>query len=118
MLELYLNPTEVVSKKLLVSCNTIIDLLADATSELVTANGTPVWRQLDIQFKTKKRELMYYQQVILKSEWKRVKKETDKGEQLSNQEMLQIFKEVGESLNATKYNSYLKTDLESVNILH
>ncbi|MCQ6355604.1 hypothetical protein [Bacillus cereus] len=38
-------------------------------------------------------KVIFLQQVILKSEWRRIKLETQKGEQLSNEETDVIFKE-------------------------
>ncbi|PDZ02666.1 hypothetical protein CON03_27580 [Bacillus cereus] len=51
-------------------------------------------------------DLIYFHQVVLKAEWKRVKKENKKGEEISDEEMNCIYTEVAKKLSNKKYNKY------------
>ncbi|WP_339258269.1 hypothetical protein [Lysinibacillus sp. FSL K6-3209] len=112
MLELYFNPAEVVSQKLIKACTDIINELSNATIKMTSPYEGAIWPALERNYNINRLNILYYQQVILKSEWKRVKIETDTGKQLSKKQMLKIFKEVAEALNADKYKLHLKEELE------
>lgn len=49
--------------------------------------------------------IIFIGQVILKSEWKRIKEETEKGRELDEVEMAKIFNNVAEKIDAKKYES-------------
>lgn len=51
-------------------------------------------------------DLIYFHQVVLKAEWKRVKQENKKGEEISDEEMNYIYTDVAKKLNEEKYNKY------------
>lgn len=114
MLELYFNPAEVVSQKLIKACTDIINELSNATIKMTSPYEGAIWPALERNYNINRLNILYYQQVILKSEWKRVKIETDTGKQLSKKQMLKIFKEVAEALNADKYKLHLKEELEKI----
>lgn len=94
---LLLNPIEPVSQKLIKLQNTI-------ARELSKKDNIPefefkYWAEL-------MGDLEYFHQVVLKAEWKRVKKENKKGEEIDDKEMSHIYTEVAKKLNNKRYNKY------------
>ncbi|KOR78372.1 hypothetical protein AM232_07795 [Bacillus sp. FJAT-21352] len=89
-IELLLNPNELLSRKIIIYLDKIIDNLASEFN-------------MDI-YKKDRKYLYFIQQVILKSEWKRIKVETERGEQITEEEMTQIFFEVGKKIDQDKFN--------------
>lgn len=83
-IELYLNTEETYSSKLVIYMEQIEDdIMQDKYEEV-----------------KRKRELIgFMQQIILKSEWKRIKEETFLGKELSSIRMREIVNEVGTSWN-------------------
>ncbi|PFC69933.1 hypothetical protein CN290_28570 [Bacillus cereus] len=55
---------------------------------------------------TEANDLAFFYQVILKAEWKRVKEENKKGEEIDGKTMNSIYKETAEKLNKRKYEKY------------
>ncbi|MGG0536676.1 hypothetical protein [Priestia aryabhattai] len=90
-IELLLNPTETFSTKLLYCLDKILDTLHKESGDLN-------------EYKEFKDATGFIQQVILKAEWRRIKKETERGEQISTEEMNLIFKEVATEINEIKYD--------------
>ncbi|MCQ6355607.1 hypothetical protein [Bacillus cereus] len=91
-----LNPTEPVSKEIRKLQRTIN--LALLRGNISTFDSKQV-RELA-------RDLGFLFQVVLKSEWKRVKEENKKGEEIDDEEMKKIYNEVAKKINDTKYNKY------------
>lgn len=103
LIELYLNPSENVSKRL-------IDIL----DETVKYMSKPLKENYNIQRVFEMSEhILYLQQVILKAEWKRLKKETEKGKEIDEDEMLIIFKNVAKKIDLGLYNKLLKNIFET-----
>ncbi|MCM3716631.1 hypothetical protein M3202_21550 [Alkalihalobacillus oceani] len=90
-IELLLNPEELFSENLMKYINQLIDSLHSHDFNMEN-------------YKENKEVISYIQQVILKSEWKRIKVETEKGRQITNKEMKRIFKKIGKKIDESKYN--------------
>ena len=56
------------------------------------------------EIKRKKDLIIFMQQIILKSEWKRIKEETHLGEELAPGRMEEIVNELGLSWDENKHN--------------
>ncbi|WP_139823801.1 hypothetical protein [Thalassobacillus devorans] len=97
MIELYLNPTENINLALMDLHIKMLQELREEFREL--SYDTYYDFQEDIEF---------LHQVILKAEWRRFKLESKKGKEISNKRMKEIFKEVGEEINKSKYNNLLE----------
>ncbi len=91
-IELLLNPQEIFSTKLTIELNKIMDSLH--VQEFVMK--TYVYH---------KENAAFIQQVILKAEWKRIKEETARGEQISKEEMNEFFEEISKEIDSKKYNN-------------
>ncbi|EJS68539.1 hypothetical protein [Bacillus wiedmannii] len=91
-----LNPTEIVSKEIRKLQRTINRQLRRGNISNFDSNLV----------RESARDLGYLFQVVLKSEWKRVKEENKKGEEIDDEEMEQIYKKVAQKINNTKYNKY------------
>ncbi|PEJ40078.1 hypothetical protein CN889_18195 [Bacillus wiedmannii] len=91
-----LNPTEPVSREIRSLQRTIT--LALRRGSIATFDSKKV--------KESARELGYLFQVVLKAEWKRVKEENKKGEEISDEEMNYIYTEVAKKLNNKRYSKY------------
>ncbi|HDX9667876.1 TPA: hypothetical protein ROY24_000854 [Bacillus cereus] len=91
-----LNPTEPVSKEIRKLQGTINSQLRRGK---ISEFDSDQMRELA-------QDLAYLFQVVLKSEWKRVKEENKKGEEIDDEEMEQIYKKVAQKINNTKYNKY------------
>ncbi|WP_084245214.1 hypothetical protein [Planomicrobium okeanokoites] len=103
LIELYLNPSEKVSKRL-------IDILDKAVKYM----SKPRKEDYNILRVSEMREqILYLQQVILKAEWKRLKKETEKGKEIDENEMEIIFKDVAKKIDLKLYNHLLKNIFET-----
>ncbi|RVT56436.1 hypothetical protein [Niallia taxi] len=100
-MELFLNPTEVISKA-------VIDKKNSVVLALMAFNPTIDGREQGLFLF----DLRYLQQVILKSEWKRVKKETQKGKEVSKQEIRDIYIEIATAIDIESYNVLLKVPFE------
>lgn len=90
-IELLLNPEELFSENLIKLLNQLIDSLHSHDFNME-------------KYKENKEVISYIQQVILKSEWKRIKVETEKGRQITDTEMKQIFEKIGKKIDESKYN--------------
>ncbi|MGA4486480.1 hypothetical protein CN454_04985 [Bacillus cereus] len=56
-------------------------------------------------------QLSFFYQVVLKAEWKRVKEENKKGEEIDRETMKKIYKETSENIDVEVYdNLYTKTE--------
>lgn len=98
-IELFLNPTEVITKEVI--------KLQDSITENARS-GTANIKQLQEQLYN----LHYLQQVILKSEWKRVKKETKKGREIKKNDLRDIYIEISIAIDSDKYEQLLKEPFE------
>jgi hypothetical protein len=102
-IQLYLNPTEVLTKKLIRIQEEIVRLFLQ--SEINGFNYSAIeGRLLDLHF---------IQQVILKSEWKRIKQENLEGEEVSDYQMNEIFIRTAKNIDYEKFERLLKEDFES-----
>lgn len=90
-IDLLLNPEELFSKYLMKYLNLLIDSLHSHDFNMET-------------YKKNEEMISYIQQVILKSEWKRIKVETEKGRQITDMEMKQIFEGIGKKIDQSHYN--------------
>lgn len=102
LIELYLNPRELVSKK-------IINLQRIIKKTLVEENF-----DFDM-IKIMNGDIHYYQQVILKAEWKRLKLEVRYGREIDEKETREIYIETACFINNDRYMRLLKSDYESEN---
>ncbi|WP_134008673.1 hypothetical protein [Lysinibacillus xylanilyticus] len=94
-IELYLNPNEPYSQFL-------FDRMKEMREKVHDVNT--VYHMFNLH-----REMVVFaQNVILKAEWRRVKKETDKGEFIDKKDMLKIFNEVGKEMNPGAHESILE----------
>ena len=98
-IELFLNPTEIVSKKLLEQQENITSMLIEADPNLNHDN-------IENSLLT----LHYIQQVILKAEWKRVKEENRKGTEITDKRMMKIFQETAGKIDPKEYNLIFKKE--------
>lgn len=102
---LLLNPTELYSKKINSALERIIDIIASSPFDMDS-------------YRENVNELSYVQQVILKSEWKRIKVETESGEQISDNEMKEMFRQVGNEISKLKYDKVFNKRLRDNMILY
>ncbi|AZJ20708.1 hypothetical protein CT694_13890 [Bacillus wiedmannii bv. thuringiensis] len=91
-----LNPTEPVSKEIRKLQRTINSQLRRGK---ISEFDSDQMRELA-------QDLGYLFQVVLKSEWKRVKEENKKGEEIDDEKMEQIYKKVAQKIDNKKYNKY------------
>ncbi|MBY7120648.1 hypothetical protein ILS93_00705 [Bacillus sp. 16GRE42] len=91
-----LNPTEPVSKE-------IRKLQGTINRQLRRGN---ISEFNSVQMKELAQDLGYLFQVVLKSEWKRVKEENKKGEEIDDEKMEQIYKKAAQKIDNKKYNKY------------
>ncbi|KXY34470.1 hypothetical protein AT269_18325 [Bacillus cereus] len=95
---LLLNPKETISNKMM-------QLQHEIKSEL---NSTHYISEFNFEeLADLLAELIYLQQVVLKSEWKRVKEENKIGEEIDDDTMNSIYRSVAKKLNEDLYNKYL-----------
>ncbi|MCH4566054.1 hypothetical protein [Bacillus sp. ES1-5] len=94
---LLLNTTEPISAKITILQNKILN-------HLKSKDNIPDFEYKNWSVLTQ--DLVYLHQVVLKAEWKRVKKENKKGEEISDEEMNYIYTEVAKKLNNKRYNKY------------
>ncbi|WP_227396997.1 hypothetical protein [Jeotgalibacillus aurantiacus] len=95
--QLYLNENELVTRKL-------IELMFDVRSKLNHKNYDVKHYNSDLS------NILFLQNVILKSEWRRVKEEIEKGESLRSERVKEIFDEVAKESNEGLYNFLIKSD--------
>lgn len=93
-IELYLNSAEPVTKKLLELQNKI-------SLTLHTEIAAPNFNSKEVE--TWLEDLHFLQQVILKSEWKRIKEENKKGAEITDQRMNEIFMSVAKKIDGVRY---------------
>ncbi len=103
-INLYLNPTEVVSDKLKIEVALIFLYLNPNEKEYKNFD-----QDLLISIFL---NVTYLQNVILKSEWRRLKKEVEKGHELEIKEVEEIYKEIAKKHSESKYQKLLKKDME------
>ncbi len=102
-ISLLLNPKEIISDR--------IDNLQNVIKSKL--NSTHDIKNFEFkELATLAEELMYLHQVVLKSEWKRVKEENKIGEEIDDAAMNNIYISVAKDLNKDLYNKYLN-QLES-----
>jgi hypothetical protein len=100
LIKLYTNPTEILSAKL----HLAIDYMVNEILE----------KDFDTdEYKEIKEDIHYYQQVILKAEWKRMKKEAKLGRELDEEEMDEIFISTSSDIDKERYIKFLKEEFES-----
>ncbi len=100
-IELYLNPTEFFSENLSIYLNEILEIFGG----IKNSDDNSLYREtVDT--------IHYIEQVILKAEWRRIKEETKKGEQLSKEEMSEIFDEVAKEIDLKIFKKLKKDNLE------
>lgn len=117
ILELYLNPTEKIVEKQLKNMNNIIRLFTEFTQTADKANSEDllvVCSVMQESYQKELKQMMYFQQVLLKAEWKRVKLETAKGKQIPEEEMNSLILEVAEKTDSTLYENYLREDFKNI----
>ena len=117
IIELYLNPTEIVMKKQTQSMDRIIKYFTEFTFESNKHSENPpklelIMEKVQNKYLKERKNMMYFQQVILKVEWKRVKLETEKGRQISSKEMHCIFEEVAKQIDEEMYSRLLKDEFK------
>lgn len=88
-IELFLNPNEFFSKKLSFNFEVIIKMIEDDVFGMLVSEVRTI--------------IYFIEQVILKSEWKRIKAETKKGRQLNDREMALIFHKVAIDISPERY---------------
>lgn len=99
LIKLYTNPTEVLSAKL----HLAIDYMVNEILE----------KDFDTdEYKEMKEDIHYYQQVILKAEWKRMKREAKLGRELDEEEMEEIFISTSSEIDKERYFKFLKEEFE------
>lgn len=98
---LLLNPTEPICKKIRI-------LQFQIGKCLEKFNGSDSDRQ---KLNDLVDQLSFFYQVVLKAEWKRVKEENKKGEEIDQETMKKIYKETSENIDVEVYdNLYTKTE--------
>ncbi|USY31711.1 MULTISPECIES: hypothetical protein [Bacillus subtilis group] len=103
-IDLYLNPTEVVSKKLKREVASIFLEIAPTEERYKNFDQIKV---ISIFM-----NVTYLQNIILKSEWRRLKKEVEKGHELEIKEVEEIYKEIANKHSESMYQDLLKKDME------
>nr|WP_106784337.1 hypothetical protein [Lysinibacillus timonensis] len=98
-IELFLNPTEIITNK-------FIEIKDEISNYLLNDKGCFSWNR----YRELMLDLHYLEQVILKSEWKRLKEETIQGSEVKDME--KIHKEIAEKIDPKRYMSLLKKDFE------
>lgn len=95
-IELLLNPREFFSQQLIIYLNKMLNSLASGDFDIEV-------------YKQHRATIAFIQQVILKAEWKRIKEETERGEQLSKKEMKKIFEKVAKEIDYHKYQVLIRS---------
>lgn len=102
-LELFLNPVEPITEK-------FREIKEKTTKALHTE--TPIQHFDYDDVGSWLVDLHFLQQVILKSEWKRVKEENKLGEEITDERMNEIFKKTAEKIDKERYDSIFNDDTE------
>jgi hypothetical protein len=102
LIKLYINPTEVLSDQLQLAMDEMLLTLTDDYFDKES-------------YKDIKLEIHYYQQVILKAEWKRMKREAKLGRELDKAEMKEIFISTSSDIDNERYFKFLKEGFENQN---
>ncbi|NGY82220.1 hypothetical protein F6Y03_10940 [Bacillus megaterium] len=102
LIKLYTNPTELLSHKLYLAMKEMKSELSDESFN-------------KDRFEDIKDNIHYYQQVILKAEWKRMKKEARLGRELGEEEMKEIFISTSSDIDNERYFKFLKEGFENQN---
>lgn len=95
-IELFLNPTEVITKELIKIQNQI-------SLDIIKVRNV---------FEEDFYDLHYLQQVVLKSEWKRIKKETKKGKEMRKNDLRDIHIEIATAIDPIRFEKLLKEPFE------
>ncbi|MGG0387827.1 hypothetical protein ABEZ76_07570 [Priestia megaterium] len=103
LIKLYTNPKEILSVKL---SSAMSDLLI-----LLTKTGD--FRMSS--YKDISDDIHYYQQVILKAEWSRMKKEAKAGKELNPLVITEIFMTTALEIDRNRYSVLLKEEFENQN---
>ncbi|WP_454844393.1 hypothetical protein [Priestia megaterium] len=101
-IELLLNPREFFSEQLIIYLNRMFDSLAKGNFDMEV-------------YKQHRATVAFIQQVILKAEWRRIKDETERGEQLTKKEMKKIFKKVAKEIDCGKYEILIQSPKAETN---
>lgn len=94
-MNLYLNPREAVNKEFIAVTQNILSYFQIDNFNYDTYRESAI-------------NVRYLQQVILKSEWKRLKKETNRGKEITENEMQKIYREIAETIDKDKFNEIFK----------
>ncbi|WP_425203209.1 hypothetical protein M1D53_11450 [Bacillus sp. PK9-021] len=100
LIKLYTNPTEILSAKLYLAIDDMVNELKEQDF------NTEKYGKI-------KENIHYYQQVILKAEWKRMKEEAKLGRELDDKEINEIFKSTSIQIDKQRYSKFLKEKFES-----
>ncbi|MFV4883342.1 hypothetical protein [Bacillus velezensis] len=103
-INLYLNPTEVVSKTLRSEVTRLVLSLAP------TEKRYKGYDQINVV--STFTNVTYLQNIILKSEWRRLKQEVEKGHELEIKEVEEIYKEIAIKHNESMYLGLLEKGME------
>lgn len=99
LIKLYTNPIEILSAKLHLAIDYMVNEVLEKDCDT-------------FEYKEIKQEIHYYQQVILKSEWKRMKQEAKAGREISKEEMDEIFISTASEIDEDNYFKFLKEEFE------
>lgn len=102
-IELFLNPTEIITKEFITQ--------KDLVSNYILEDRSPFSWEI---YSRQMHNLHYIEQVILKSEWKRLKVESKNGSEVDDME--KIHKDTAKKIDEEKYSSLLKCKYESQSI--
>jgi hypothetical protein len=99
LIKLYTNPTEILSAKLHLAIDYMVNEILEKDFD------TDEYKQI-------KEDIHYYQQVILKAEWKRMKEEAKLGRELEEKEINKIFISTSSDIDEERYVKSLKEEFE------
>jgi hypothetical protein len=93
---LFLNSTELTTQKLILIQNDIVSALCNGDTSKYNGENIVAWVE----------DLIYFQQVILKSEWRRVKEENKKGKEIDEKRMNSIYVETAKKIDIQRFNKF------------
>lgn len=99
LIKLYTNPIEKLSAKLHLAIDYMVNEILEQDFDAD-------------EYKEIKQDIHYYQQVILKAEWKRMKEEAKSGMEISKKEMNEIFIATASEIDEDRYLKFLKKEFE------
>ncbi|MDZ4607580.1 hypothetical protein ORM91_11875 [Bacillus cereus] len=102
-IDLFLNPAESITKKFCDIKNIVTkDLHSDTPNQNVNYGNVGLLLE----------DLHFLQQVILKSEWKRVKEENMIGKEITDQRMNEIYVSIAQKIDNERYNNIFNSNVE------